>query len=184
MSNTNNWQYHNDPAYRAKVLERARQTRLQRLAADPVKIRAQQAKQRRDRVARLKAQGLTRKQIDGKNKRKSGGANSKDCKTRLCAGARLRDRKAGRPGTLKKEDLYWPTHCPVLGIELIYGEERRKDTANPANATLDRWDNSLGYEPGNVYVISWRANSLKSNGTADELQAVADYARDGTWKAS
>ena len=46
-----------------------------------------------------------------------------------------------------------------------------------ARASLDRADNSRGYVKGNVVVISWRANDLKSNGSADELEAVAAYSR-------
>jgi len=174
--------YHTDPEYRAKQLEAAKQARLRKIAADPVGHRAKEAAIRRKRIDNWLQWGYKRSEIPGQHSDSHGGKQSKNCKTRLCAGARLRDRQAGRSGTLKPSDLFWPTHCPVLGIELIYGCDR--EAGHPANATLDRWDNNLGYEPGNVYVVSWRANQLKSNGTPDELQAVADYARNGIWKAA
>lgn len=41
--------------------------------------------------------------------------------------------------------------------------------------SLDRIVPSLGYVPGNVAVISHRANRIKSDATADELRAVADW---------
>jgi hypothetical protein len=45
--------------------------------------------------------------------------------------------------------------------------------------TLDRWDNAKGYVPGNVFVISWRANRIKWDCSLVELEAVAKYARYG-----
>lgn len=99
---------------------------------------------------------------------------------RLVIVARRRGRKAGLEATIRKADLIWPTHCPVLGIELDYKTQNgSRKFNNPANPSLDRWDNSKGYVPGNVFVISLRANQLKNNATADELEAVAGYARHG-----
>lgn len=69
--------------------------------------------------------------------------------------------------------LHWPTHCPVLGIKLNYAGMR----GDPANVSLDRHNNDLPYMPGNVFVISDRANKLKSNATADELFLVFNYAK-------
>lgn len=82
--------------------------------------------------------------------------------------------------TIKANDLMWPEFCPVLGLKLDYETPPgKRDARNPALPTLDRWDNSRGYVPGNVFVISFRANSLKNDATADELEAVARYARHG-----
>lgn len=64
-----------------------------------------------------------------------------------------------------------PTHCPVLGTRLVYGGNRY----NPRSASLDRIDNSKGYTPKNVAVISQRANMLKSNGTLREIAAIAGW---------
>lgn len=72
-------------------------------------------------------------------------------------------------------DLIWPTHCPVLGIELCYDRDK-KTPRRDCYPTLDRHDNALGYVPGNVFVISWRANRIKWMATPDELAAVARYA--------
>ena len=72
---------------------------------------------------------------------------------------------------LTKEDIVIPTDCPVLGIPLFYTKGKR--TAN--TPTLDRIDNSRGYEKGNVVVVSWRANDLKRDATLDELQRLAAF---------
>lgn len=88
-----------------------------------------------------------------------------------------RGEKMGLGGTITVDDIIWPTHCPVLGIELVYPEKGCGHAYKFNRPSLDRWDNTRGYIPGNVFVISMRANSLKSNATAAELQAVALYAR-------
>jgi hypothetical protein len=62
-----------------------------------------------------------------------------------------------------------PDHCPVLGLALDYS---RKGEAKPNSASLDRIESGKGYVPSNVRVISWRANDLKSNGTAEEFALV------------
>ena len=41
---------------------------------------------------------------------------------------------------------------------------------------MDRYINEFGYVPGNVFVISQRANRIKSDATANELVAIAAYA--------
>jgi hypothetical protein len=67
----------------------------------------------------------------------------------------------------------------VLGIKLQYGGEQGKNLrakSKWALASLDRRDNSLGYISGNVFIISLRANMLKSDGTPDEHRAIAKWA--------
>lgn len=95
--------------------------------------------------------------------------------------ARARARKRGLEATIHIEDVQWPTHCPVLGIPLFYPERTGTGICSkrPDLPTLDRWDNTKGYVPGNVFVVSMRANVLKSDATWAELQAVAEYARLG-----
>lgn len=63
-----------------------------------------------------------------------------------------------------------PTHCPVLGIEI-----KPNVIAGPLDSSpsLDRIIPPLGYIPGNVRVISNRANRLRSDATAEELRLIA-----------
>ena len=68
-------------------------------------------------------------------------------------------------------DLAWPTHCPILGIELDYFLEIRAENS----PSFDQIDAGKGYITGNVQVISWRANRIKNNGTADEHRKIAEY---------
>lgn len=98
----------------------------------------------------------------------------------LCKRARQRGRKSGLGGDISVKTLYWPTHCPVLGILLDYDTPHGQRTSNnPAAPSLDRHDNSRGYFADNVFIISLRANQIKGNATADELRRVAEYAANG-----
>lgn len=64
----------------------------------------------------------------------------------------------------------WGHNCPLLGVPLdceVGGADtgRRRRHA----PSIDRIDSSLGYVPGNVWFISWMANRIKTDATAEEL---------------
>lgn len=80
--------------------------------------------------------------------------------------ARDRAKKSGIPFTITMDDLYCPPACPVL-----YRPWGRGD----ARPSLDRLVPRLGYVPGNVRVISLRANVLKSDGTWLEHAMVSEW---------
>lgn len=92
--------------------------------------------------------------------------------------AKRRAKAKGVPFALTAEDVHVPTHCPVLGIELC--ADTNKKAHGPDSPSLDRLIPELGYVPGNVTVISNRANTLKRDATADELEAVASWVRQTT----
>ena len=85
--------------------------------------------------------------------------------------ARLRAKRYGREFTITKNDFTIPARCPILGM-LLGPNGRHNSWSMPS---LDRIDNSKGYVPGNVAVISWRANSLKSNLTLEEAERLINY---------
>lgn len=65
-----------------------------------------------------------------------------------------------------------PEKCPVLGIKINF-PAKGKDGSGPS---FDRIDNSKGYVPGNVRIISLRANTLKLDCVnPQELRLVARY---------
>ena len=68
-------------------------------------------------------------------------------------------------------DLVWPTHCPILGIELDYFAPNIQENS----VSFDQIDAGKGYVEGNVHIISWRANRIKNNGTAEEHRKIAEY---------
>jgi endogenous inhibitor of DNA gyrase (YacG/DUF329 family) len=91
----------------------------------------------------------------------------------LWRGARLRAKKAGLEFDITEFDIYIPERCPVLGTPLVPGVG--KPHAN--SPTVDRIDNSRGYVRGNIAVISYRANEMKSAYSLDEIEALAQYMR-------
>ena len=69
-----------------------------------------------------------------------------------------------------------PIICPVFGTPLVYtGGNGTPGKFRPETASLDRIDNSLGYVPGNVMIISFRANRVKQDATLKEIQQIASY---------
>jgi hypothetical protein len=96
----------------------------------------------------------------------------RDPRNAMLTKARATAKARGLEFTITYTDLDWPTFCPVLGIELAYrGRGERRDDY----PSFDRLDPSKGYLPGNVRVISWRANRIKWNCTVAELEAVLRY---------
>ena len=73
--------------------------------------------------------------------------------------------------TIGVEEIIVPDICPVLGIPLKIAT----GAAKPNSPSLDRIDPRRGYEPGNVRVVSHKANTIKSNATVEELRAVLAY---------
>lgn len=94
---------------------------------------------------------------------------------RLLRGAKTRSRNRHIIFALTRKDLVLPTHCPVLGIELDYSYGTKRGVVQPNSPSLDRLDASQGYVPGNVHVISSRANTIKNNATPEEIFALAAY---------
>lgn len=88
-----------------------------------------------------------------------------------------RAKKSGMEFDLKVDDIVIPSHCPILGIELlITGHEYGKGHGPKRNSpSLDRIDNSKGYVKGNVQVISQQANKMKSDASFKELHLFAKW---------
>jgi hypothetical protein len=73
------------------------------------------------------------------------------------------------------EDVQIPSVCPVLGIPIESDPNRQRYERPDGIPSLDRIHPALGYVKGNVAVISWKANRLKNNVTASELEAIIAY---------
>jgi hypothetical protein len=68
-----------------------------------------------------------------------------------------------------------PSHCPVFGTKLEWSCHRGGAAHSlPNSPSLDRIDPSKGYVKGNVWIISNRANTIKSDASHEELKLVAE----------
>lgn len=85
--------------------------------------------------------------------------------------ARHRAKKRSMAFSITTDDLSIPKKCPVLGIvlEVNNGNATRKNGNSPS---IDRIRNMEGYIPGNVRIISARANHLKSDASFEEIEAL------------
>lgn len=79
---------------------------------------------------------------------------------------RRRARKRGLECTISANDLEIPTHCPLLGIPLFFSDGKQ----TPNTPSIDRIDNTRGYTPDNIQVISWEANFVKLNQTLEHVR--------------
>lgn len=87
--------------------------------------------------------------------------------------AKSRAKEKGLDFNLTEEDITIPTHCPILGIELVPNSPERK-----CSISIDRIDPSIGYVKGNVWIISGQANVMKNNA---DLETLVKF---GKWAAS
>lgn len=85
----------------------------------------------------------------------------------LWHGAKSRACRRGREFTITPEDITIPEVCPVFGTPMV-------------SPSLDRIKNDKGYVPGNIAVISERANRLKSDATIEELEQILAYMKSNT----
>lgn len=90
----------------------------------------------------------------------------------LWKAAKARATKRGLPFSITPDDVVIPDRCPVLGIPLVRNVSRGPSDSSPS---LDRKVCELGYVPGNVIIMSWRANRIKNDGTTAEVRAIADW---------
>lgn len=98
----------------------------------------------------------------------------------MWSGARVRARRAGLEFTITPGDIRIPERCPILGFVMV-----RAGGTRCLSPSVDRLDNSRGYVRGNVWVISDRANRLKSDATLSELRLlVSSLERRRFWQRS
>lgn len=88
--------------------------------------------------------------------------------------ARKRAKASGIPFELQKADVELPDVCPVFGSTLDYG--RGKGRRPYESPSLDRLRPELGYVRGNVRVVCYRANQLRSDATLEELRRLYEDA--------
>lgn len=86
----------------------------------------------------------------------------------LWASAKFRAKKKKLEFAITEDDFEIPEICPLLEIPMHKNPEQACDNSY----SLDRIDSSKGYVPGNVWVISNRANRIKGDATLEELELI------------
>lgn len=85
---------------------------------------------------------------------------------------RANAKKREIPFALTEADLreVWTEVCPVFGVAIFANDKRENNSLS-----VDRIDNSAGYVPGNICVMSWRANRLKVDASIEELESLVAF---------
>ncbi len=81
-------------------------------------------------------------------------------------------RKEGLPFSISVHDIKIPETCPILGIPLVCHKGARNIQGD--SPSLDKIVPEDGYVPGNIWVISFRANRIKCDASLAELILIAD----------
>jgi hypothetical protein len=89
--------------------------------------------------------------------------------------ALYRSKKKGFEHNITADDIIIPEKCPALGVVLERKEQSEDIAFSPS---LDRLDPAKGYTKDNINIISFRANSLKSDATFEEFEAIYKW-----WKS-
>jgi hypothetical protein len=84
---------------------------------------------------------------------------------RMLDAAKGRAKRKNIEFTISEKDIVINDFCPWLGLRLVRNKGRHRDNS----PSLDRVDNTLGYVPGNIEVISQKANFIKNTATLDDL---------------
>lgn len=121
--------------------------------------------------------GNNRDRFRASNLKATHAYRQRDPLARLYAYTRNRARKQGIEFSISIDDLRWNEFCPVLGIRLVptLGNGKGSGLSKETAPSVDRIDNTKGYVPGNVVIVSWRANRIKSDATPEELRRIAHF---------
>jgi hypothetical protein len=88
----------------------------------------------------------------------------------LITKAKTRAKKLNLEFSIDETDLVLTELCPVLLIPYDLSGKQRWNSPS-----LDRIDNNKGYIKGNVAIISYKANSIKKDGTLEEFEKIVSF---------
>jgi hypothetical protein len=138
---------------------------------DPV-YRAKYAKEHRDVLKfsqkRFRAKNIIKRRIV----EKTWAAKDRDANPEkyLVLQAKSRATKKRLPFDVKVYPII-PKSCPILGIPLFKGKMKH----GPNSPSLDQIIAGKGYTDGNIQVISYKANTMKSDASPEELVKFAHW---------
>jgi hypothetical protein len=92
----------------------------------------------------------------------------------LLHSAKARAKRIGVEFSISEMDISIPDVCPVFGIKIVPFAGAFVDST----PSIDRIDTTKGYIPGNVKIISWKANKSKGNMSVPEIEALYNYVKE------
>lgn len=95
-------------------------------------------------------------------------SNSDRIKGYMIRNSKFMSKRRGIDFNLKYTDFELPEYCPILNTKLSFNKESCGN--DPSHASLDRIDNTKGYIPGNVIVMSRLANAMKNSANFEQLE--------------
>lgn len=95
----------------------------------------------------------------------------KEPRNRMLWQAKKRAREKGLDFSITKVNITIPELCPILNIPFVFGRKGDYEFS----PSLDRINNNYGYIPGNIQVVTKKANSMKNSATPEELLLLADW---------
>ena len=105
-----------------------------------------------------------------RSRKEPGTRKQDDRRYKMYHNAQHRAKKKKILFTISMEDIVIPETCPLLGIPLVSTNNKR----DPRNPSLDQIDPGKGYTPDNIWVVSSRANWIKSDATLQELKTLVE----------
>lgn len=96
---------------------------------------------------------------------------SNELERKMLTSAKKRALEKGIIFDLTLDDILIPEYCPILKIRL----EKKGGSPTPNSPSLDRFDPKKGYTKDNVWVISFKANCMKSNASLSDLILFAEW---------
>lgn len=94
-----------------------------------------------------------------------------DIKRAKFRGKKANAKRLGQTFTIEFSEIIFPDVCPILGIPIDYESEGISENS----PSFDQIIAGKGYVSGNVCVMSWRANRIKNDGTAEEHRKIAEW---------
>jgi hypothetical protein len=83
--------------------------------------------------------------------------------------AKKRSEKSGIDFNIEISDIQIPSVCPVFGFEFEVSDGRGPSDKSPS---LDRIDPKKGYVKGNIQIISFKANRMKSDCYVEDVEKL------------
>jgi hypothetical protein len=90
----------------------------------------------------------------------------------MLANLQAKCKRTGIECSITEGDIVIPARCPVFNTPFVIGGSVETRAQAPS---IDRIDPNKGYIPGNVQVISFKANAMKQNAS------IADMIMLGKW---